>query len=679
MCGITGIYRGSRGLTDEDKSALPRMTDVLAHRGPDDAGIHLENDVGLGHRRLSIIDLSGGKQPMCNEDGSVWIAFNGEIFNYIELMDVLKKKGHVFRTRSDTETIVHAYEQFGESFLDHLNGQFAIALWDRRLKRLLLARDRVGIRPLYYAELGKGLVFGSEVKALFRHPELRPEMDPGGLQQVLTVWANIPPRTVFKGVRELAPGHLLTVGPEGVAVKRYWRLSFPEENGYDDRGIDYYRKRLGELLFDAVTLRLRADVPVASYLSGGIDSSVIAALVKKYHNNDLVTFSVAFADEQFDERPYQWQMVDHLGTDHRMVEATYESIGHAFTDVVWYAEKPMIRTAPGPLYILSRLVRNNGIKVVLTGEGADEVFAGYNIFKEDRIRRFWARQPDSRLRPSLISRIYPNIKRSTTTDSFWQHFFRKDLADTGSPYYSHKIRWHNTGQIRRYLMPELQSQFDEDRDIMQPLAEYLDPDLMRWHPLCRAQYLETMIFMSGYLLSSQGDRMMMGNAVEGRFPFLDHRIIEFAATVPPRYKLNILREKHLLKETFGDLVPQDILARAKQPYRAPINQCFSGMLDNLGTRVFGEEAVKKSGYFDPRAARMLKTKMERSAGVLSERENMAVVGIVSTQLLHHHFVDSFEDSVMANELKFSSNRESPSDQTKGKANVSTDTHSTLPS
>lgn len=637
MCGIAGWYNTDTSFS-LGREVLRRMTDTLVHRGPDEDGFHYEGHLALGQRRLSIIDIAGGRQPIYNETGDIGVVYNGEIFNYVELRAELERHGHRFRTHCDTEVIVHAYEQYGDDFLSHFNGQFAIALWVASERTLILARDRVGIRPLFYAMAGQTMVFGSEMKAIFAFPGMAPEIDPAGIEQILSLWVNVPPRTPFKGVSELAPGTMMRFGPQGVTTRRFWRLTFPRAGDYEDRGLDFYSRQLRELLYDAVAIRLRADVPVGAYLSGGIDSSIISALVKKHHNNDLVTFSVAFSDSAYDERGYQESMVRHLNTDHRMVVATPEAIGESFSDVVYYSERPMIRTAPGPLFVLSRLVRSNGMKVVLTGEGADEIFGGYNIFKEDRIRRFWARHPDSRLRPLLLSRIYPYIGNKTR--AFWEAFFKKGIEQTDDPWYSHRIRWSNTAQIGRLLRDDFSAQFDPTSNIEHALSQYLDPDMMSWHPLCRAQYLETVLFMSGYLLSSQGDRVMLGNSVEGRFPFLDYRMIEFAASLPPRYKLNGMNEKFILKHAFSDILPPAVVNRAKQPYRAPISSCFVGEgPPNRGRELLRPEMIASTPYWDAARTGNLMARLARTpADRIGARDDMAVAAIVSLQLLHDRVV-----------------------------------------
>ncbi|MCP4220324.1 MAG: asparagine synthase (glutamine-hydrolyzing) [bacterium] len=638
MCGIAGIFHSNQNNRAIQKQTIQAMVDSLFHRGPDEDGYFHEKNVAMGQRRLSIIDLSTGTQPIYNEKRDICIVFNGEIYNYIELREELLKKGHQFRTSSDTEVIVHLYEEYGRDCVNYLNGQFAIAIWDAPKKKLFLARDRVGIRPLFYSMLEDGtLLFGSEMKALFQYPEVQARIDSEGLGQVFTLWVNVPPRTVFKGISELAPGESMEVTADGMDLKRFWKLRYPGEKEYEDRPLEYYTSRLQELIYDAVTLRLRADVPVAAYLSGGLDSSIITALVKKHHNNNLVTFSVAFDDPAYDERAYQEEMVKYLDTDHRMVVADYAKIGESFSDAVKFGEKPMVRTAPSPLFILSRMVRENNIKVVLTGEGADEMFGGYNIFKEDKIRRFWAESPESTVRPRLLLSLYPYIARDSRTDKFWQAFFKKGLTDTDHKYYSHLIRWNNTSQIKRFFKSEYKEAFDTER-IYGELDAYLDPDMMRWHPLCRAQYLEKMLFMSGYLLSSQGDRMLMGNSVEGRFPFLDHNVIEFANTIPPKFKIKLLNEKYILKKTYEHLLPKRVVHRDKQPYRAPIYQCFTGE-ENLSGSMLESQKLEEFGYFNAPAVGKMLQRFKRSGGKnISARDDMALVGIVSLQLLHHFFV-----------------------------------------
>ena len=406
MCGIAGILSGANGASPS-RDELARMIAQLHHRGPDGTGFLCEGGIGLAHARLSIIDLAGGDQPIHNEDRSVWVVFNGEIFNYIELRAELEQAGHRFYTHSDTEVIVHLYEQHGADFVQHLNGQFAIALWDARASRLVLARDRTGIRPLFYTTAAGRLLFASEVKALFAVEGVPRRLDPLALAETFTYWAPLAPRCVFEGVKSLPPGHVMVVEGGQQKISCYWDWQFPDQPVASTRSAEDYADELRELLIDAVRLQLRADVPVGAYLSGGLDSSIITSLIHNFTDVPLRTFSLTFDDDEFDESAYQQQLVDYLGTKHSQVRCTRADIAAAFPRALWHTESPILRTAPTPLMLLSGLVRDQGYKVVLTGEGADEVFGGYDLFKEAKVRRFMARQPDSRARPQLLKRLYP--------------------------------------------------------------------------------------------------------------------------------------------------------------------------------------------------------------------------------------------------------------------------------
>lgn len=628
MCGVAGLFNRSSG-KPADASAVERMVSALGHRGPDATGSYLNETVSLGHSRLSIIDLETGAQPMANETGDVHIVFNGEIYNYIELRRVLLSRGHRFSTRSDTEVIVHLYEEYGRDFVSHMNGQFALAIWDERKKLLTLARDRVGICPLYYAvDPDNDFLFASEIKSFFASGLVAPAIDVMGLHQVLSLWVTVPPRTCFRNVHELPPAHVLEVSEGSMALYRYWNISFPEKGSYGEKPLRHYISGVREILSDAIRLRLRADVPVAAYLSGGLDSSVIASLTHRYFQSSLTTFSVTFEDASFDESLFQEELVRMMGLDHRSVAVDYRDIGGAFADVVRHAEVPLLRTAPSPLYHLSGLVRRNNIKVVLTGEGADEIFGGYNIFKEDAIRRFWARRPESNKRPLLLGRLYPYVRRDNRAGRFWQSFFKRGMMDVDNPWYSHAIRWANTGRIKDLLADDVRTAVSEG-DVFDELRAYTDPGMNLWHPLCRAQYLEMLLFLPGYLLSSQGDRMMMSHSVEGRFPFLDHRLIEFAADIPPLYKLRGLNEKYILKRAFDDLLPQSIITRDKQPYRSPVYRSLSRMEECAPD----QEAHPVDAVFDPVKTGKLIQKARNSPDRVSSVDEMAVCAYVSTRVL----------------------------------------------
>jgi asparagine synthase (glutamine-hydrolysing) len=648
MCGIAGLLNvtSSRPPTTDDLSPMIR---ILRHRGPDDTGFYTDQDIGLAHARLSIIDLSGGKQPLCNEDKTIWVAFNGEIFNYIELRRDLVVQGHKFTTQSDTEVIVHLYEQYGDDFVDHLNGQFAIAIWDRKNRRLVLARDRVGIRPLFYTTANGWLIFSSEIKSILVTPGVTRRLNRQALAETLTFWSVLPPATLFEGVSCLPPGHLMTVNLQtgAQAIRQYWDWDFPVASDNENRSTDDYAEELRTLLIDAVRLQLRADVPVGAYLSGGLDSSIITAFIKNYTNSPLRTFSIAFEDAEFDESDFQRQAVEHLETHHTQVRCAKTDICQAFPRTIWHTESVILRTAPTPLMLLSATVRAEGYRVVLTGEGADEVFGGYDIFKEAKVRRFWARQPDSKIRPLILDRLYPYLVKSpTSARGFAQSFFRVGQDTPSIPYFGHLPRWSTTRRAWRFFSRDLAESL-RGWEPYDALEKTLPQALASWPPLCRDQYIEAHTLMSGYLLCSQGDRMAMANSIEGRFPYLDHRVIQFANALPPRYKVMGLQEKYLLRRATGHLLPPALAQRPKQPYRAPDSQSFfrDGAPADYVAELFRAERLRNGGLFDPDATLKLFDKCRRGQAI-GFSDNMAFVGILSTLLIEELFLrpSSFTDA-----------------------------------
>jgi len=633
MCGIAGILN-VREAPPPERSTLERMIATLHHRGPDGARFYQDDGVGLAHARLSIIDLDGGWQPIHNEHQTVWVVFNGEIFNFVELRASLEELGHRFYTHSDTEAIVHLYEQYGLDFVDHLNGQFAIALWDTERRRLVLARDRTGIRPLFYSIVGRRLVFASEVKALFSVAEVPRRLDSVALAQVFTYWSALPPDSVFEGIAQLPPGHLMVAEDGELTVRRYWDWTFPAGAARSSMSGEELAREVRELMIDSVRLQLRADVPVGAYLSGGLDSSVVVSLIRHFAQNRLRTFSISFEDAEFDERGYQQALVQHLGTDHTEFRCTRRDIAEAFPRAVWHTETPILRTAPTPLMLLAGHVREAGYRVVLTGEGADEVFAGYDIFKEAKVRRFWARAPQSRWRARILGRLYPYLSHSPTSNpAYAQAFFGQGLEHRDQPFFAHAPRWSTTQRAWQFFGPAIREQL-QDFDPYQHIARALPPEISEWGGLARDQYLEAHTLLSGYLLSSQGDRMAMASSIEARFPFLDHRVIEYANALPARYKLMGLTEKYILKRAMAGLLPDSIRTRHKQPYRAPDSQSFfvQGRPVDYVAELLSPDSLREAGYFEPAAVERLVTKC-RSGRAIGFSDNMAFVGILSTMLV----------------------------------------------
>lgn len=618
------------------------MLPPLQHRGPDGSGTYVDPlaRIALGHARLSIVDLAGGAQPMRNEDGSVWVSFNGEIFNFLELRQTLVDAGHAFSTKSDTEVIVHAYEQFGDEFMQHLNGQFAIALWDQNRGRLLLIRDRVGILPLFYTRQRNRLYFGSEIKALLPALASAPRISPAALDQIFTFWATRSPGTLFENVFEIPPGRMLILENGFLRESTYWDWCFPEEGDYLAGSTDELSDRLYELLADATRIRLRADVPVGAYLSGGLDSSTLVALIQRHSTAPLKTFSIGFEEPSLDESTFQRTMAEHLGVEHSQIVCRNHDVAEDFPATIYHAETAVLRTAPAPMRRLSGLVRASGYKVVLTGEGADEVLGGYDLFKEAKIRQFWSRQPGSQWRPVLLRALYPYLETSgSQADLYLRRFYGIGLGDPNSPTFSHLTRWTTTAQCKAFFSADLVASLRESA--VERLSEQLPPQFGRWHWFGRAQYLEAKTLMSAYLLSSQGDRMLMANSVEGRFPFLDHRVIEFANRLPPRLKMRALNEKFLLKQAMAPHLPRQIIERHKQPYRAPdIPAFFSSTPPDYVDDLLSEDKLKRFGYFDPRKVGFLMKKL-RGGKSIAAKDNMALVGILSTQLCHYHFIDNF--------------------------------------
>jgi asparagine synthase (glutamine-hydrolysing) len=606
------------------------MAGELRHRGPDGTGLLLDGRVGIAGARLAIVDLEGGDQPLSDEQGRFWAMQNGEIYNYVELRDELRGLGHRFSSESDTEVIVHAYEQWGPDCLPRFNGDFAVAVWDRETRELFLARDRFGVRPLFLAQYGGDVCFASEAKALLRHPSARRELDPVGIADVFTLWGTLPDHSAFEGIRELAPAHYAVLRPDGsIREQRWWDLEFAPEQRSEAEALE----ELEALLVDATRIRLRADVPVAAYLSGGLDSSAVAAIASAQQDG-LHAFGLGFDDARFDESDAQETIARRLGVHFNRTMVDARAIAELLPRAVELGEVPLLRTAPAPLLALSAAVRDAGLHVVLTGEGADELFAGYDIFREDKVRRFWAREPSSRIRPLLFQRLNRFLPADAArAHSFLPGFYGRELLAQDDPLYSHRLRFANSARCLQLLAPDLRA-----NDAAQRLTQRLPSGFAHMSDLARAQYLEVTTFLEGYLLHAQGDRMLMGSSVEGRFPYLDHRVAELAVRLPDRSRLRGLQEKHALRAATTRYLPQEIRLRPKQPYRAPIAETLAGPAAPEYVReLLAPARLEAAGLLDSAAVSRLVRKFESGRGA-SETDDMGLVGAVTLMLLHDRFV-----------------------------------------
>lgn len=639
MCGIAGFYNYNSGEGTPPEISIKKMLSSIRHRGPDETGIYLAENFCMGSVRLSIVDIASGQQPICDETGNYWIVYNGEIFNYPELKIVIEKKGIQLKTNCDTEVLVRLYALFGADCLKYLNGQFAFCIWDKRKQEMFMGRDRVGIRPLFYWAQNGAFAFCSEIKGLFTLSQIEKKISAESLAQIFTFWTTLTPNTPFENIYELSPGHYMYVNNKDIVIKKYWSLEFPTSGNTNTDNFSKSVEEFTELIKDATNIRLRADVPVAAYLSGGLDSSVTTSLINDINPGNLKTFSIGFKDKEFDETVFQQEAAKYFNTQHTAFECTASEIAEQFANTIWHTEFPILRTSPTPMFLLSKKVKENNIKVVITGEGADEVMAGYNIFKEAKIRRFWANEPNSAFRPRLLSKLYPYIPMIKSSNTLaLKMFFGYKLAETEDPLYSHLLRWHNTSRIKMYFSDDITEALKQYNPV-EKVYSLLPHDFNKWTGLAKSQYLESAIFMSGYLLSSQGDRMAMANSVEGRYPFLDYRVIEFCAGLPDNFKLNCLNEKFLLKKMSEGRIPESITKRPKQAYRAPIaSSFFYEAAPDYIEEILAEKNLKDFGLFNPEKVRLLISKIKSNKNI-SEIDQMAIAGILSTQLLQKMFIN----------------------------------------
>lgn len=575
MCGIAGVYARGQGPVPQPQ-ILEAMAGALIHRGPDAEGFHLSDDLGFAFRRLALLDLERGDQPMYSGDRQLVCICNGEIYNYRELKRELQARGHRFHTRSDVEVCTHLYQEYGPRFVERLNGQFAVALYDAKHRRLILARDHAGIAPLFHTLVGESLVFGSEIKAILAHPEVRAQASLGGLDQVLTFPGLVSPTTAFEGIHSLRPGHMLVVTPERIEDIEYWDLEFPQARDHVQRPESELVEELGQHLSRAVQLRLNADVPVGFYLSGGLDSSLLAAVVAELGSaRERHSFSIAFPDRAIDERRFQRVMAEAVGSQHHEIEFEAEDIATRFERMIWHAETPVKESYNCCSLALAESVRAQGVKAVLTGEGADELFAGYVGHRLDG-------QRGPELQDPLERALETELRREMWGDE--DLFYERNYIEFA--------------ELRQGLYaPAIRAQFDEFDCCRTGLVDV--GKLAGRHPTDQRSYLDFKLRMADHLLGDHGDRLAYAHSVEARYPFLDPGILEFATRVPPSFKLRQGQEKYLLRRLAHRYLPSEVHEREKFGFVAPGSPYLLGRDLEWVRDHLSRAKIEADGFFDP--------------------------------------------------------------------------------
>ena len=633
MCGIVGLINGDKTKHD---AVLRDMIGSIAYRGPDETGFYSDEAIGLAHARLAILDPQNGRQPATNEDGTIIVIFNGEIYNFLSLRKQLEEKGHHISNHSDTAILPHLYEEDGLQMFRKLNGQFAIAIWDKNRKKLILARDRFGEKPLFYCHRGESFCFASEVKAIFKSGIVPASLDPLALRHVFTYWTTVGNESVFKDIYQLPPGNILVYENGNMNVKEYWHISYEKKERSSGRlpDISDFAEALESRLITSVKDRMIADVPVSFYISGGLDSALVTSIAAKTTGQRLNSFSITFDDEVFDESSYQDILVRQLGTNHRSVRFSQKKLASVLGDVIYHTEMPLLRSGAFPMYVLAGLVRDNDMKVVLSGEGSDELFGGYDLFREVKIREFCARAPEDKSRALLYRRVNNFVKGLSTQTAGSLAFFYNN-SDASSPLSSHLSRWKLGRFSLQFFSQAYRAEMTEE-DGYGIISAQLGDDFYNWTPVQRAQYLESATLFSNYLLSSQGDRVSMGQGVECRYPFLDYDIADFAAALPDTIKIRGLSEKHIVKMLARKYVPEAITKRKKFPYRAPIN-IRELIKDEYARYMLSTDCIKQFGIFNDKATeRFLNTALTKDEP--NERECMLFMGFLTTQILYDKFI-----------------------------------------
>jgi asparagine synthase (glutamine-hydrolysing) len=600
-----------------DRDIIMRMNKKLEHRGPDQQEVLIEENAGVGFVRLSIIDIHTGMQPIYNEDRSILLICNGEIYNYKELNAVLKAKKHIIRTGSDCECLVHLYEEYGMDFMNMLNGQFAFFIYDKKKKLAMGARDHVGIAPLYYTITDGFFLFASEIKAILEHPAVERKIDLAGLDQVMTFPGLISPRTLFKGIKSLKPGNYFVVnGDHQVQIKEYWDMIYPKMGEMDYKEDEkYYAERLDELLTQAVKYRLQSDVPVGFYISGGLDSSVIAGKISQIDPLLKQSFSIDFADRDISEGKYQRMMADYIHVNHNESKLEAEDIMRSMRDVVYHAECVIKESYNTATKRLSEMAHNSNIKVVLTGEGADELFGGYIGYRFDKLNQMVPRQkvPDLQEEEKLRQQAW------------------------GDYDFLYEKNFHAFNQVKKGIYSqEVVNHFDDISCLNHFIVE--KERIENVDILHKRSYVDFKLRMADHLLGDHGDRMAFSNSVEARFPFLDKNVIEFALTMPPSIKLKEFDEKYILKKASESYVPKAITKRPKFAFTAPGSSEFLKRDREFMEEYLSYSRIKKSGIYNADKIEQLKKDYVREDFKLNmPYDNDYLMVVLTTEMLMQEF------------------------------------------
>ncbi|HEY6230100.1 MAG TPA: asparagine synthase (glutamine-hydrolyzing) [Pyrinomonadaceae bacterium] len=630
MCGITGFIdlwsTSSERDADARAATLDAMCLVIRHRGPDDQGVMLNDGVALGMRRLSIIDLAGGHQPISNEDNTVSIVFNGEIYNYRELQKTLQSRGHHFVTNSDTETIVHAYEEYGAACLHHLRGMFAFAIWDQRDQKLFIARDRVGKKPLYYSVTRSGaLVFGSELKSLLDHPEVERTINPRALDAYFSLGYVPDPISIFENVEKLPPGHHLTFTHGRLTIERYWDFRYDLNGNGNGHSASDYLEELRALLDEAVKLRLVSDVPLGAFLSGGIDSSTVVGLMSRHLDQPVKTFSIGFNEDSYDELKYARLTAKKFGTEHHEFLVTPD-ICEVVDQLAWHFDEPFADSSAIPTYVVSKLAREH-VKVVLTGDGGDELFAGYSRYVTERQRSKFDRVP--RL---LKEGLMDPLSRSLPHGAWGRNYLQNVSLDPIGRYLDNVSVF--TGLNKSALYSDGFSDQLRDSSHLNAYFQELSRNVKTGAPLDSLLYIDSKTYLPGDILTKV-DRMSMAVSLEARVPLLDHKLIEFVTRIPAAMKLAGNETKHLFKKAIADLVPAEIVNRPKQGFGVPIQSWINQQLRDRIRDTLNDPRTLERGYVSRGHVELLLDEHERG-----RRDHaMGLWSLLMLELWHRQYVD----------------------------------------